>query len=61
LILTEKYTKAVNNRVQKISIKYNRSDELIINGINDKQKLAKLRVNIKKFETLNMSLDLFSN
>jgi len=61
LILTEKYTKAVNNRVQKISIKYNSSDELIINGMNDKKKLAKLAVNIKKFETLNMSLDFFSN
>jgi hypothetical protein len=51
----------VNNKVQKISIKYKRSDELIINAMNDKQKLAKVAVNIKKFETLNMSLDFFSN
>jgi hypothetical protein len=37
----------VNNRAQKISIKYKRSDELIINGMNDKQKLVTVPVNIK--------------
>ncbi len=42
---------------QIISIEYNKSDELIINTIN----LAKLKVYTKKFETLNMSLDSFSN
>jgi hypothetical protein len=51
----------VNNKDQKISIKYNSNEELIINGIPDKQKAAKLRIIIKILEILNISLDFFRN
>jgi hypothetical protein len=51
----------VNNRTQKISIKYNPNEELIINGIPDKKKQAKLAPIIRILETSNMSLDLLSN
>jgi hypothetical protein len=34
---------------------------LIINGIPDKQKAAKVGPNISGFETSNMSLDFFNN
>jgi hypothetical protein len=51
----------VNNRTQKISIKYNSNEELIINGIPDEKKQAKLMPIIENFDTLNISLDLFSN
>jgi hypothetical protein len=61
LILTEKYTKAVNNRVQKTSIKIKGSEEFRISGINDRQKAAKLILNVTNEEILNISLDLFSN
>jgi hypothetical protein len=51
----------VNNRAQKIEIKYNSNEELIINGIDDKKNEQILNPIVKYFETLNMSLDLFSN
>jgi hypothetical protein len=51
----------VNNRTQKISIKYNSNEELIINGIPDKNIAEILVPTIENFETLNISLDLFSN
>jgi hypothetical protein len=51
----------VNNRIQKISIKYNLNEELIINGITDKKKQAKLVPINEIFENSNMILDLFSN
>jgi hypothetical protein len=51
----------VNNKDQKISIKYNSNEELIINGMNDKQKEAKLIINIRILEILNISLDLMTN
>jgi len=51
----------VNNRTQKISIKYNSNEELIINGMNDAKKQTKLMPIIGILEKLNISLDLFSN
>jgi hypothetical protein len=51
----------VKNKDQKISTKYNSNGELIINGIPDKQKEAKLIIIIKILEILNISLDLFRN
>ncbi len=51
----------MNNRVQKVSIKYNSNGELIINDINDKENEQILNTIVKDFETLNMSLDFFSN
>jgi hypothetical protein len=61
IILEAKYSKAVKNRVQKIPVKYNSNDELIINGMNDKKNAQILIPIIENFETLNMSLDFFSN
>jgi hypothetical protein len=60
-ILQTKYSKAVKIRVQKIPVKYNSNDELIINGMNDKKNAQILIPIVENFETLNMSLDLFSN
>jgi hypothetical protein len=40
----------VNNRAQKISIKYNSNEELIINGIPEKQKQPKLPLIIEILE-----------
>jgi hypothetical protein len=51
----------VNNRTQKISIKYNSNEELIINGIPDEKKLAKIMPIIGILENSNMILDFFSN
>jgi hypothetical protein len=51
----------VNNRAQKISIKYNSNGELIINGMNDMKNEQILNPIVKDFETLNISLDFFSN
>jgi hypothetical protein len=51
----------VKSKVHKNSIKYKEGEELIINGISELQKQAKLAPNVRNFETLNMSLDLFSN
>jgi hypothetical protein len=61
LILRQKYPKAVNNGDQKISIKHNKNEELIINGIPDNQKQAKLMSIIRILQKSNMSLDFFSN
>ncbi len=60
-ILQTKYSKAVKIRDQKIPVKYNSNDELIINGMNDKKNAQILIPIVENFETLNMSLDLFSN
>ncbi len=49
------------NRTQKISIKNKENEELIIKGIPDKQKPPKGAPIVVNFETLKMSLDLFSN
>jgi hypothetical protein len=46
---------------QKNSIKYNSNEELIINGIPEKKKQAKLAPNVRNFESLNKRFDLFSN
>jgi hypothetical protein len=51
----------VNNRTQKISIKYNSNEELIINGMPDKKIAEKIIPMFENFETINISLDLFSN
>jgi hypothetical protein len=51
----------VNNRTQKISIKYRESEEFIINGIPDKKTAEIIIPMIENFETLNISFDLFSN
>jgi hypothetical protein len=60
-ILQTKYSKAVKIRDQKIPVKYNSNDELIINGMNDKKNAQILIPIVENFETLNISLDLFSN
>jgi hypothetical protein len=46
---------------QKTSTKIRGSEEFRINGINDIQKAAKLRLNLRNEVILNISLDLFSN
>jgi hypothetical protein len=51
----------VNNRIQNIWIKYNSNEELIINGIPDKKKQAKLMPIIEILENSNIILDFFSN
>jgi hypothetical protein len=51
----------VKIRTQKILIKYNSNEELIINGIPDKKKLAKLMPIIGILENSNMILDFFSH
>jgi hypothetical protein len=51
----------VNKRTQKLWIKYNSNEELIINGIPDEKKQAKLVPVIGILENSNMVLDLFSN
>jgi hypothetical protein len=51
----------VNNRTQKISIKYKESEEFITNGIPDKKIAEILIPMIENFETTNISLDLFNN
>jgi hypothetical protein len=61
LILIEKYTKVVYNKVQKTWTKIKGSEELRISGINDRQKELKLIVNFKNEDILKISLDLFSN
>jgi hypothetical protein len=61
LILIVKYSKAVNNRVQKTSNKVKGSEEFRTSGINDRKKTAKLKLNFTNEEILNISLDLFSN
>ncbi len=48
-------------RDQKISIKYNSNEELIINSIPEVQKQAKVRLFIRILEILNISLDFFRN
>jgi hypothetical protein len=57
----QKYAKVAFNRDQKISIKYNSNEELIINGMNDKKNAQIVIPIVTNFETLNMSLDLFNN
>ncbi len=51
----------MNNRDQKIAIKFNGNEELIINGIPDKRKSNKVETIIRSFETSNISLDFFNN
>jgi hypothetical protein len=51
----------VNNRTQKVSIKNKLNEELIIKVIPDKQNAVKVAPILVNFETLKMSLDLFSN
>jgi hypothetical protein len=51
----------VNNRTQKISIKYKESEEFIINGIPDKKIAEILIPMVENFDTRNISLDLFNN
>jgi hypothetical protein len=51
----------VNNKTQKIWIKYNSNEELIINGIPEKKKQAKPVPIIGILENSNMILDFFSN
>jgi hypothetical protein len=51
----------VNNSTQKIWIKYNSNEELIINGIPDEKKPAKLMPIIGILENSNIILDFFSN
>jgi hypothetical protein len=51
----------VKSKVHKNSIQYKEGVELIISGIPELQKQAKLAINVSNFETLNMSLDLFIN
>jgi hypothetical protein len=46
---------------QKTSTKIKGSEEFRISGINDVQKEAKLRLNLRNEEILNISLDLFSS
>jgi hypothetical protein len=48
----------VYNRTQKISIKYDSNEELIINGIPDEKRLVKLMPIIGILENF---LDFFSN
>jgi hypothetical protein len=51
----------VKSKVHKNSIQYKEEVELIISGIPEMQKEAKLTPNVRNFETLNMSLVSFSN
>ncbi len=51
----------MNNRTRKILIQYKESEEFIINGIPDKKIEEIVIPMIENFETLNISLDLFSN
>ncbi len=48
-------------KAHKNSRKYKVGVELIISGITEMQKQPKLVPNFMNFETLNISLDLFSN
>jgi hypothetical protein len=49
------------SKAHKNSIQYKDGVELIISGIPETQKQTKLVPKVRNFETLNMSLDLFSN
>jgi hypothetical protein len=51
----------VKSKVHNSSIQYKEGVELIISGTPEMQKQPKLAPNVRNFETLNMSLDLFSN
>jgi hypothetical protein len=51
----------MTNRTQKISIKNKENEELITKGIPDKKNPVKMAPIVVNFETLKMSLDLFSN
>ncbi len=51
----------MNNRDQKIAIKFNGNEELIINGISGKRKSNKIETIIRSFQTSNISLDSFNN
>ncbi len=51
----------MNNRTQKISTKYNSNEELMINGMPDKKIAEIINPMFENFETLNISLDFFSN
>jgi hypothetical protein len=46
---------------QKTSTKIKGSEQFRISGINDIQKAAKLKLNLRNEMILNISLDLFSN
>jgi hypothetical protein len=59
--LETKYAKAADIRDQKISTKSKGNEEFIIKGIPDKQNPPKVALIFVNFETLKMSLDLFSN
>jgi len=59
--LETKYAKAANNIDQKIATKSKGNEEFIIKGITDMQNPAKVAPIVVNFETLKMSLDLFSN
>jgi hypothetical protein len=48
-------------RCEESSIKYNSSEELIINGIPDNKKAVKVISIVENFETPNISLDFFNN
>jgi len=51
----------MNNRDQKISIKYIVNEGLIIIGIIDKQKAIKVMPIVRILEISNISLDFLSN
>jgi hypothetical protein len=51
----------MNNRDQKISIKYIVNEGLIIIGITDKQKATKIIPIVRILEIPNISLEFFSN
>jgi hypothetical protein len=51
----------VKCKIQKNSIQYKEGVEFITSAIPELQKQAKLIPRVRNFETLNMSLDLFSN
>jgi hypothetical protein len=51
----------VNNRIQKISIKYKAGEQLIINGMSDNKFPEIIIPMIEIFETTNISFDFFSN
>jgi hypothetical protein len=46
---------------QKIAIKFNGNEKLIINGMPGVKKAAKFMPNVSILETLNISLDFFNN
>jgi hypothetical protein len=51
----------MNNRNQKIWIKYIVNEGLIIIGITDTQKPTKVKPIVRIVEISNISLDLFNN